>query len=136
MNWRLILLLSSFGLLIGVASLFGFTRGLEPLLWFLIFVLYAWWIANNCTRLHFIHAFLASVLDGTWIAIIHSIFFSTYVRHNPDVIERFKTLPPGVNLRVLTLVMGPLVGAIFGLVAGLFAYLGWRIIKKRKRLEE
>jgi hypothetical protein len=32
--------------------------------------------------------------------------------------------------------MGPLVGAIFGLVAGLFAYLGWRIIKKRKRLEE
>ena len=136
MNWKLILLLSSFGLLIGVASLFGFTHGIEPLLWLLIFLLYAWWIANNCNRLHFIHAFLASVLDGTWIAIIHFIFFSTYIRHNPEVLERFKTLPPGVNLRVLTLVMGPLVGAIFGVVAGLFAYVVWRIIKRRRSLEQ
>lgn len=136
MNWKLILLLSTFGVLMGIASLFGLTQGIEPLLWFLIFVLYAWWIAKDCARLHFLHGFLASVLNGIWISIIHSIFYTSYLKHNPDVVEKFKSLPPGINLRVLMLVIGPIVGIVFGIVAGLFAYVGARILKKKRSAEE
>ncbi len=130
MNWKLILSLSLFGLLMGVASLFGWTRGIEPLLWFIIFVLYAWWIAKNCTRLHFLHGFLASVLNGTWMGILQSAFYSTYINHNPEILERFKTLPPGVNPRALMLVIGLIAGVIFGVVAGFFAFIGAMFVRK------
>ncbi|PWT96282.1 MAG: hypothetical protein C5B55_00195 [Blastocatellia bacterium] len=136
MNWRLIFLLSTFGVLMAIASVFGMTRGIEPLLWLLIFVLYAWWIVKNCRRLYFLHAFMASVINGIWISIIHAAFFSTYTRHNPEVVEKFKTLPPGVNLRVLMLAIGPLLGAIFGVIAGLFAIVAARVAKKKEDAEE
>lgn len=129
MNWKLILMLSLFGLLMGVASLFGWTRGIEPLLWFVIFILYAWWIAKNCTRLHFLHGFMASVVNGIWMGILQSVFYSTYINHNPEILERFKTLPPGVNPRILMLVIGLIAGIIFGLVAGVFALFGRRLVK-------
>ena len=118
-----------------VASMLGLTHGIEPLLWLLIFVLYAWWIVKNCRRLYFVHAFLASVLNGIWISLIHGIFFSTYIRNNPEVVEKFKTLPPGVNVRVLMFVIGPLVGAIFGVIAGFFAIVAARIGKKKEDAE-
>jgi hypothetical protein len=135
MNWKLILMLSLFGVLMGVASLFGWTRGIEPLLWFIIFILYAWWIPKNCPRLHFFHGFLASVLNGIWIGILQAAFYSTYTNHNPEILERFKSLPPGVNQRILMLVIGLISGILFGLVAGLFAFIGGKLLRKATPVE-
>ena len=45
MNWKLILALSLFGLAMGVGSLFGLGLA-EPLLWLVIFIIYAWVIAR------------------------------------------------------------------------------------------
>jgi uncharacterized membrane protein len=135
MNWKLILLLSVFGVVMGVISLFGWTQGIEPLLWLAIFILYAWWIARNCERLYFLHGLLVSVLNGIWISIIHAAFYSLYVKNNPQVVGAFKSLPPTLDPRVLMLIIGPIVGAITGLVAGLFAYIAARILKKSKQAE-
>lgn len=132
MNWKLIFLLSLFGVAIAVASLFGWTRGIEPFLWLIIFVLYAWWIAKNAPGKYFLHGLLASVLNGIWISIIHAAFFSLYVRNNPQMLEGFRRLPPSLSPRAMMLIIGPIVGVIFGVLAGLFAVVGSRIVRRRE----
>ena len=48
MNFRLVLMLSGFGLALGVASLLGFIpRGVELWLWLVIAIVCAVWIARS-----------------------------------------------------------------------------------------
>lgn len=134
MNWRLILLLSLFGVAMAVASLFGLTRGIEPLLWLLIFIFYAWCVAKKATGKYFLHGFLASVLNGIWISIVHAAFYSLYIRNNPEMLQSFSKLPPGLSPRLMMLIIGPLVGAFFGVVAGLLAFVAAKILKRNSDL--
>ena len=128
MNWKLIFLLSLFGLAMAVASLFGWTGRAEPLLWFVIFIIYAWLIARNCAGKYFLRGFLVSIVNSVWITAINFAFFSMYIKNNPQMLER---VPPGMNPRVLTLIAGPVAGVIFGVVAGLFAFIAAKISKKK-----
>jgi len=123
MNWKLIFALSVFGLAMAVASLFGLGM-LEPLLWLAIFIIYAWLIATRATGKYFLHGFLVSVVNSIWI---HALFFSVYAKNNPQFVQG---VPPGMNPRVLMIIMGPLVGAVFGVIAGLFAFIASKVFKK------
>ena len=67
MNWKLIFTLSLFGIAMGVASLFGLPGVTEPVLWLVIFVLYAVWIVKKTSGRYFLHAFVVSVINGIWI---------------------------------------------------------------------
>jgi hypothetical protein len=116
MNWKLILWLSLFGVAMAVASLFGWTRHIEPLLWLVIFLLYGWCIAKNATGKYSLHGFLVSVLNGVWISINHASFYSLYIKNNPEMLEGFANLPPSISPRLMVLVMGPVVGAICGVI--------------------
>ena len=126
MNWKLIFALSLFGLAMAVASLLGLGM-LEPLLWLVIFIIYAWLIATRAPGKYFLHGFLVSVVNSIWITAIHALFFSVYAKNNPQFVQ---SSPPGMNPRVLMLIMGPLVGAMFGVIAGLFAFIASKIFKK------
>src|SRR5260221_1199679 len=119
MNWKLIFALSLFGLAMGVASLFGLGP-LEFVLWLVIFIIYAWIIAARAPGKYFLHGFLVSVVNSVWITAIHAAFFATLARNNPQMVQG---TPRGWNPRVLMIVMGPIVGALLGLVAGLFAFI-------------
>lgn len=132
MNWKLIFWLSMFGVAMAAASLFGWTRHIEPLLWLVIFVFYAWCIAKNATGRYFLHGFLVSVLNGIWISIIHASFFSLYIKNNPEMLQGFTKLPTYISPRLIMLIIGPLVGAIFGVIAGLFAFVGAKIVKRQE----
>jgi len=127
MNWKLIFALSLFGLAMAVASLLGLGM-LEPLLWLVIFIIYAWVIATRASGKYFLHGFLVSVVNSIWITAIHAAFFTTYAKNNPQMVQG---APAGMNSRVLMIVMGPIVGAVFGLVAGLFAFIASKIVRKR-----
>ena len=127
MNWKLIFALSLFGLAMAIGSLFGLGM-IEPLLWLLIFIVYAWLIATRAPGKYFLHGFLASVVNSIWITAMHAAFFSMYAKNNPQFVQ---SAPPGINPRVLMIVMGPVFGVLFGLVAGLFAFIASRIVKKR-----
>jgi len=126
MNWKLIFALSLFGVAMAVASLFGLTGRAEPLLWLVIFIIYAWLIAKYASGKYFLHGLLVSVLNSIWITAIHAAFFSRYVLNNPEMVRGF---PPGMNPRVLMILVGPIVGVLFGLLAGLFAWIASKIIK-------
>ena len=94
MNWKLIFALSLFGVAMAVASLFGLTGRAEPLLWLVIFIVYAWLIAKRASGKYFLHGLLVSVLNSIWITAIHAGFFSMYVANNPEMV---KGIPPGMN---------------------------------------
>ena len=130
MNWKLILSLSLFGIAMAIASLFGYTRHIEPLLWLVIFIFYAWWIAKHCAGKFFLHGLLVSVLNGVWISLIHVAFFSRYLSNNPEAREMAQKLPPVLSPRLFSLIIGPIVGAVFGVVAGLFAFIASKIVRK------
>jgi hypothetical protein len=124
MNWRLIFALSLFGLAMAVASLFGL--GLfEFVIWLVIFIVYAWIIATRARGKYFLHGFLVSIVNSVWITIIHVAFFSMYVRNNPQILQG---APPGMNPRVIMIAAGPIVGAILGVIAGLFAFIASKIV--------
>ena len=127
MNWKLIFVLSLFGLAMAVASLFGLGM-IEPALWLVIFIIYAWVIATRAPGKYFLHGFLVSVVNSAWITAIHATFFSVYAKNNPQFVQ---SAPPGMNPRVMMVIFGPLFGVIFGLVAGLFAFVASKIVKKR-----
>ena len=125
MNWKLIFALSLFGLAMAVGSLFGLGM-LEPLLWLIIFIIYAWLIARRAPGKYFLHGFLTSVVNSVWITAIHATFFSIYAKNNPQFVQ---SAPPGINPRVLMIIMGPVFGVLFGLVAGLFAFIASKFVK-------
>jgi uncharacterized membrane protein YjjP (DUF1212 family) len=131
MNWKLIFVLSLFGVAMGVASLFGLTGKMEPVLWLVIFILYAYWIAKHVQSKHFLHGLLVSVLNGIWISVIHAAFSSTYFANNPEMLEGFRKLPRSFSPQAMMLVTGPLIGAATGLIAGLFAIIAAKILAKR-----
>src|SRR5262249_52642255 len=131
MNWKLILSLSLVGIVVAVLSLFGLTRHIEPLLWLVIFICYAWIIARRIPSRHFLHGFLVSVANGVWIAIIHSAFLEMYVTSNPEALEGFQKMQIGGDPRMLMLVLGPIFGAVFGIVSGLFAFVAARMLSRK-----
>jgi hypothetical protein len=127
MNWKLILALSLFGLAMAVGSLFGLGLA-EPILWLVIFIIYALVIAKRAPGKYFLHGFLVSVVNSVWITAIHAGFFSIYAKNNPQFVQ---STPPGMNPRLLMIIMGPFFGVLFGLVAGLFAFIASKIVKKQ-----
>jgi hypothetical protein len=48
MNWKLIFLLSLFGLAMGFATVFVLPTKIEPVFWLVIFVISAYLIAKRC----------------------------------------------------------------------------------------
>jgi len=132
LNWRLIFALSLFGVVMAVAGLFGLTRGTEPLLWLVIFIIYAICIAQYAGGKYFLHGFLVSLLNGVWIALIHFAFFPMFLSNNPDVAASFQKFPVPISLRFLNLIIGPVAGALFGIVAGLFAFVAAKLLRKNQ----
>src|SRR5215510_6844287 len=126
MNWKLILTLSLFGLAMAVVSLFGLGI-FEFVIWLAIFVLCALIIAKRAPGKYFLHGFLMSIVNSVWVTATHVVFLPTYVKNNP---QRVQGIPPGMNPRIIMLVAGPVVGAIMGIVAGLFALVASRVVRR------
>jgi hypothetical protein len=85
-------------------------------------------IAKRAPGKYFLHGFLVSVVNSVWITAIHAGFFSIYAKNNPQFVQ---SAPPGMNPRVLMIIMGPIFGVLFGLVAGLFAFIASKIVKRQ-----
>ena len=131
MNWKLIFTLSLIGLGMAFATVFVIPNKIEPLFWLLIFILYAVLIVKNVPGKYFLHGFMVSFVNGFWIAGIHVLFFATYMSNNPDMWKIEQNMPMPEHPRVMMLITGPLFGAGFGLLNGLFAFITSKIIKKK-----
>ena len=130
MNWRLIFRLSLFGLAMALLTVALIPSGVEAICWLIIFVICAYIIAKKCTGNYFLHGFLVSMVNAVWITTAHVFFYNSYIAHHPDMQSMSAHMPMPTHPRLMMLFMGPLFGAAFGLILGLFSLVASRLVKK------
>ena len=130
MKWKLIFLLSLFGLVMGVATVYWIPGNVEFLFWLPIFIVCAFIIAKKCSSKYFLHGFLVSLLNCVWVTSAHIIHYNTYIANHAQEAQMMANMPMNTHPRLMMLIIGPFVGIIFGLILGLFAWVASKIVKK------
>jgi len=132
MNWKIIFQLSVFGLIMAFATVSLIPEKMEPAFWLVIFIFCAWVIAKACQGKYFLHGFLVSMVNCVWLTGVHIAFRETYAFHHPDMAKMGASLPPALTVhpRLAMAVMGPIFGAMFGIVLGLFSFVASKIVKR------
>ena len=128
MNWRLVFALSGFGAAMAIATVFVIPSKVEPVFWLAIFVFCAWVIARRCERRHFLHGLAVSLLNSVWITAAHVAFLDAYLAHHPAEAAMTATMP--LPPRLMMLLTGPVIGAVSGVVLGLFAFVAGRLVRR------
>jgi amino acid permease len=131
MKWKLIFLLSLFGLAMAFATVFWIPSMIEPAFWLVIFIICAYLIAKNCTNRYFLHGFFVSMVNCVWITGFHLIFFGTYIQNHPEM-KQMNLFPFLENHHHWQMALtGPIFGILSGLVLGLFAFIASKLVKKK-----
>jgi len=132
MNIKLLLQLSLFGLIMAFATVSLIPEKIEPLFWLIIFSFCAYVIAKVVTGKYFLHGFLLSIFNSVWITAVHTFFYNGYIFHHPDMAAMVPKLGYfSIHPRQMMLCMGLPVGAAFGLIQGLFAFVASKIAKPK-----
>jgi hypothetical protein len=87
MNWKLILQLSMFGLVMGLATVFVIPSNIEPLFWLVIFVICAYIIAKQ-TQKPFLRGLLLGLANSVWITAAHILLFQQYIAIHARAMSR------------------------------------------------
>jgi hypothetical protein len=130
MNWRLIFQLSFFGLAMALLTISLIPTSVEPFFWLIIFIVCAYIIAKRCSGNYFLYGFLVSMVNCIWITAVHIFFYNSYVAHHPEMQSMSAHLPLPNHPRLMMLFTGPVFGAVFGLILGLFSFVSAKLMKK------
>lgn len=132
MNWKSILGLSLFGILMGVLNVFGLTGGLEWLLWLIIALISAVVIEKTSEGLLVTQGFMVGFLDSLFNGIITAVFWEKYLVQNPGVLDRLTEMPEGLAPEFFMIIASVLIGFVYGLFIGLVVYLTRKTKKRTK----
>ena len=132
MNWKLVFLLSLFGLAMGFATVSLSPSTVEPFFWLVIFIFCAYVIARKAPGKYFLHGFMVSIFNCVWITLAHASMFYTYAANHPEYMQMVEGLPPALagHPRRLMFLIGPISGVIFGLILGLFSWIAGLIARR------
>lgn len=133
MNWKIVLLLSLFGIVVGFAGVYGLSGTGELIVWLVVFLIYAVIIGKRLKSDFFVHALLATILAGLWVGVIHAAFLETYVAHNAQLRAGRSMMPKTAHPRLIMVMMGPFIGAVTGVVAGLMAAVAGKLFRHKKQ---
>jgi hypothetical protein len=129
-NWKLVLGLSAFGPLMGLASVMGWTRNAEWAFWIAIFLLCAVVVARGVPSRRFSHGFLVGCIGGALSPLVQATLFSTYAAHNPEVVDSLQQSFGSLAPRTFVFVATPLIGLVFGLLQGLLAWVMGKLVAR------
>ncbi len=129
MNWNLILRLSVFGLVMGLATVFVIPSNVEPIFWLVIFLICAYVIAKTCPDKPFVHGLLLGIANSIWITAAHVLLFSSYVANHAQEMEMMKSMPVPKHPRMMMAMTGPVIGVVSGAIIGIFAIIAAKIMK-------
>ena len=132
LNWTLILQLSIFGLAMGVATVFVIPSNVEPFCWLAIFVVCAYLIAKGAPGRPFLHGWLVSVVNSVWITASHVLLVDQYLDRHAQEAAMMASTPLAQHPRLMMGLTGPVVGAVSGVVLGLFALVASKLVGRRK----
>jgi len=128
LNWKLIVQLSLFGLAMGILTVFVIPTRFEPVCWLFIFVICAYIIAKRAPGQYFLHGLMVSVVNSFWIIAAHVLFFNQYVAGHPEEARMMTMMPLSTHPRMLMILAGLVVGAVSGLILGLFAFVAGKLV--------
>ena len=128
MNWKLIFLLSLFGLGMAFATISLIPMNIEMICWPLIAITCAYFIAQFAPGKYFLHGFCVSLVNCVWITTAHMTNLEAYFKTHPDQQKMF--IEQGSSKPMMA-IMGIVIGIVSGLVFGLFAFLMAKILKKK-----
>ena len=131
-NWRLIFMLSLFGLAMAIGTLSAILSNVEPVIWLAIFVICAFVIARNRSSRHFLHGLLLGLVNSVWVTSAHIIFFSTYMGHHPKEAAMMGSMPLPNSPRLMMALVGPVVGIVTGAIIGVLALLVGRFVRPKE----
>ena len=114
-----------------IATVFWIPSNIEPVYWLVIFVISAYFIALKSSGKYFKSGFWVSIANSVWITAFHIILFKEYLANHVQEAEMLSKMPLPDSPRLMMLVTGPVVGILSGLVLGLFAYIGAKILQKK-----
>ena len=130
MNWKLIFLLSLFGLAMGIATVFVIPSKIEPLFWLVILLISAYLIAKFCSGRFFLHGLLVSIANSIWITACHVLLFDQYVANHAREAAMMTSGRMPLSPRVMMAVTGPVIGVVSGLILGLFAFIASKMVRR------
>lgn len=133
MNWKLILQLSLFGLVMGVGTVFVIPSTLEPFFWLVIFLISAYLIATRAANRYFVHGVALGLANCIWVTVAHVLWFSQYIANHPREASMMQSMPLPTHPRLMMAIAGPVIGLLSGIVIGLFAMLAHRLAVPRAR---
>lgn len=136
MNWKLIFKLSLFAAAMAVGTVFFIPPQIEPLVWAVIFATCAYFIAKQAPGRYFLHGFLLALVNCVWITSGHILFASTYLANHPQEAAMSAQTPFPDSPRLMMAMTGPVIGVISGLVQGLFALVGSKLVRAQNALTE
>ncbi|MFC2092330.1 hypothetical protein ACFLSV_00380 [Bacteroidota bacterium] len=128
MNWKTILLLSLFAILMGFLSVFGVIPDFEWLMWLVIAIVSGYVLNKQTKKLLFTNAVVTGIIMGVFNAVIQSVLFDTYLLTDPQI-EGLSQWPTTIEPQYFLLIAGPFIGIVYGLVIGLFALIFKKISK-------
>jgi len=133
MNWRLILQLSLFALVMGVGTVFLIPSTIEPLCWLVIFGISAYFIARRCANRYFLHGVVLGVVNSLWVTGAHVLLFAQYIARHPREAAMAASMPLPTHPRLMMVLTGPVIGLVSGIVIGVFAIIARRLVAGRMR---
>jgi len=128
-NFKLMLALSMFGLLMGVATVSVIPPSIEPVCWLLIFLVCAFVIGRTQVSKPFLHGLGVGVLNGVWVTAAHVILYDAYLAGHPR--EAQMVASSSIPGRTMMLIVGPLIGVVSGCVLGVLALIASRIFRPK-----
>jgi len=110
-------------------------QNIEPAFWLVIFIFCAFVIAKVCCGKYFLHGFLVSLINCIWLTAVHAIYYKIYTAHHPDVASMGTNILRGgfaTHPRMAMVIVGPVLGVMFGIILGLFTVVASKIVNKEK----
>lgn len=129
MNGKLVLLLSLFGLAMGLGTVFFIPPNVEPVFWVVILFLSAYIIGKSSTARPFLTGFLLGLANCVWIVLSHALFADRYLANHPQEAAMLKSMP-GFSPQLAMMVTGPLAGIVSGIIIGLLSLLAAKLFRK------
>jgi hypothetical protein len=131
MNWKLILQLSLYGLIMAFGTVSLIPEKTEWIFWLVIFTFCAVVIARSAGGKYFQHGFALSIFNSFWITAAHTFFYNSYAVHHPDMAPGNMGLPVyfTTHPRLAMVLLALPFGIVFGIFQGLFAFIASKIVK-------
>src|SRR5262244_2789301 len=128
MNWKLILQLSLFGLVMGVATVFFISSSVEPFCWLVIFLISAYAIARGAPGRPFLHGVCVGLANSVWATGSHVLLVAQYLARHAREAVMMSSGPLATHPRIMMAVTGPIIGLVSGIVLGIFAIVAVKLV--------